>query len=69
MYMICIKTFKISICNTKHTQNTPIHVQQSVLFFFKYISFGLPEPLWTAFELKKLICLYARCDNTNATCP
>ena len=37
--------------NTKHTQNTPIHFQQSI-FFQKYISWGLPGPPWTAFELK-----------------
>ena len=36
--------------NTKHTQNTQIHFQQSI--FLKYISFGLPGSLWKAFKLQ-----------------
>ena len=66
------KNIKIIIHNTEHTKHTQIHFQQSKFSFFKkYISFGLPGSLRTAFELNKLICpheRYARCDYTNATC-
>ena len=43
--------FLITISNTKHTQKTHIQKQLSQ----NYINVGLPRPLQTAFELKKIV--------------
>ena len=45
-----IQTFLTTIHYTKHTENTQVQFQQFI-FPLKYISVGLPGPLWTAFGL------------------
>ena len=59
MTLNLIETLKITIYNTKHTQKTLKYISNNP-FFRKCISLGLPRPLQTAFELKKLNCPHVK---------
>ena len=67
-----IQTLKMTIYNTKHTQNTQIHFQQSFFSFPKTHKWGFPGPVRAAFDLKNWFAYVkkdVRCHYTNATWP